>query len=122
MKKCRKCGTLVNDAQSSCPICGSDSWLPAEMKDDKMKAYPDLPKETTALNGWGIAGTIVGILSYLFCLVPVLNLVTGGVGVAISSYGMYRWSDYHLSGFAVAGLILGSIGCVLGLIFTLLWL
>lgn len=62
---------------------------------------------------------IIGILSYIFCWVPVLDFILGLIGVILSGVGLSRKERYRLSGFAVAGLVLGIIGLVIGVIYMI---
>ena len=77
------------------------------------------PKPT---NGVGIAGMVFGILSYIFCWVPVFGLILGLIGVILSGVGLSRKDRYRLNGFAIAGLILSIIAMVVGLIMTIVLL
>lgn len=62
---------------------------------------------------------IIGILSYIFCWVPVLDFILGLIGVILSGVGLSRKERYRLKGFAVAGLVLGIIGLVIGVIYMI---
>lgn len=71
------------------------------------------------MNGVGLAGMIIGMLSYIFCWVPVLDFILGLIGVILSGVGLSRKERYRLNGFAVAGLVLGIIGLVIGVIYMI---
>ncbi len=73
------------------------------------------------MNGVGLAGMIIGILSYIFCWVPVLDFILGLIGVILSGVGLSRKERYRLNGFAVAGLVLGIIGLVIGVIYMIVF-
>ena len=60
---------------------------------------------------------IVGILSYVFCWVPILGFVLGLIGVILSGIWLSRKDRYRLNGFAIAGLILSILALVWGLIY-----
>lgn len=73
------------------------------------------------MNGVGSAGMIIGILSYIFCWVPVLDFILGLIGVILSGVRLSRKERYRLNGFAVAGLVLGIIGLVIGVIYMIVF-
>ena len=121
MKECKLCGTRLDDDAVRCPNCGADAAAGRPQAGGYGAPVPPYPEQTTPekpMNGLGLAGMIVGIISYIFCWIPFLGLVLGVVGTALSGVGMSRRAAYKLNGFAVAGLVLGIIGIVVGLVYT----
>ena len=69
-------------------------------------------------NGFCVAALVLGIRIPASCTViaPVLALVFGGVGYAqVTKSG----SESGGKGMAIAGLVLGAIGCVLAILYHL---
>lgn len=69
----------------------------------------------------GLAGMIIGILSYVLCWIPVFDFILGLIGVILSDVGLSRKERYRLNGFAVAGLVLSIIGLVIGFIIMIVF-
>lgn len=68
-------------------------------------------------NGPGIASLVLGILSIIFCWLPLGGLVMAIVGLILANMGMKRLEG---RGLAIAGLVLSIIGvafsgCITGL-------
>ena len=59
------------------------------------------------------ASLVTGILSLVFCFVPVLGMVLGIVGICTAGGGM---EDGRMPGQAVAGLTCGIIGLCIGVV------
>lgn len=126
MKKCSKCGTMVSDDCTFCPSCGAfmettaqgygnaQNDSPAQGPQYVVVQAPQAPQKP--MNGVGLAGMIIGILSYIFCWIPVFDFILGLVGVILSGVGLSRKERFRLNGFAVAGLVLSIIGLVIGFI------
>ncbi|MFF0447060.1 DUF4190 domain-containing protein [Streptomyces sp. NPDC004609] len=80
----------------------------------------------TAQNNMGVASMVLGILSVaLFCLYGVVGLVLGVLALIFGIIGRKRAGRGEATnpGQALAGIILGSIGMLIGLAFIviLLW-
>ena len=136
MKKCASCGGMLEDNYNVCPFCGANVGnepaaqnggydpqvnAPQNAAPQSYAAVP-APAVQKPTNSMGIAGMVIGILSYCFCWVPVLGLILGLIGVILSGVGMSRKERCRLNGFAIAGLILSIIAMVLGLIMTIILL
>ncbi len=121
MKKCSICGAVMPDESVQCPQCKADAGtaipLYAPNGPGPHYAYGGVSPQEKPVNGKGLAGMIVGILSYVFCWVPILGFVLGLIGVILSGIGLSRKDRYRLNGFAVAGLILSILALVWGLIY-----
>ena len=133
MKKCNVCGADMPDESVVCPACGTRLGNTVRQGAEQ-NAYSGIPVAGNGqvpqyaaqapqkpMNGVGLAGMIVGILSYIFCWVPVLDFILGLVGVILSGVGMSRKANYRLNGFAVAGLVLSIIGLFIGLIYMIVF-
>lgn len=81
----------------------------------------DLTHEQQVGRAQGIAGFVLGILSILFFVVPLIGLSCGIVGVVLSSRGRSRYTPAR-GNFAGAGMVLSIIGIVFGAMATLAWI
>lgn len=66
-----------------------------------------------------VGGMVCGILSIIFCWVPVLGLILGIIGISCGAKGMRLGIN---KGCGIAGLVCGIIGTVAGSIFSIVWL
>lgn len=105
---CRNCGKEIDDKAVVCPHCGVPTDLAAN--------FAVANGAEKKVNGFGIAGFVVGLLSlYLgiyFCIASI-------VGLVLSIVGLTQTKKYRLSGFAIAGLVLSIISLV---IWGIIWL
>ena len=69
------------------------------------------PSEPVKAKGLGIAGMVTGIVSCVFCLVPVLGVASGTSGMIMT---IKAKDQGNLSGFTTAGTICSAIGCSVG--------
>ncbi len=69
-------------------------------------------------NGYGIASLVLGIVSIVFCWVPVLGLVSGILGIVFS----VKQKKILPNGIATGGLVTSIIGLVLSGLYTLFWI
>ncbi|TQK51532.1 uncharacterized protein DUF4190 [Streptomyces sp. SLBN-118] len=92
---------------------------------DPYGGYPGYPGYTQPgwqaqpANGMGITAMVLGILSIcLFCLYGVVSIVLGALGLIFGILGRKRAQRGEATngGMALAGIITGSIGIVLGLV------
>ena len=67
-----------------------------------------------------IAGFVLGLVSVLLSLTPLVGLAAAIVGVILSAKGRRTESRAH-GGMATAGIVLSIIGIVLGGLATLVW-
>jgi hypothetical protein len=68
--------------------------------------------------GYGIASMVLGILSIIFCWVPILSTVMGIL--AIVFYNVQK--KVANNGMAIAGLVTGIIGTVLSILYLFVWI
>lgn len=66
-----------------------------------------------------IAALILGICSLVFCWVPILGFGCGIAATILGAIGKNKNPDKR--GMAIAGLVMGIIGVVLGVIITGCW-
>ena len=69
-------------------------------------------------NGKGVASLVLGIISIVFCWVPLLALVGGIVGIVLSVKQRKEYSN----GIATAGLVTSIIGTVFSAFYMLIWI
>jgi hypothetical protein len=66
----------------------------------------------------GIIGLVVAILSILLFWIPFLDLILGGGGLAMGIIARRQGSR----GFGLAALIVGIVGAVIGVIYSIIWI
>lgn len=81
---------------------------------------PEPPKKKR--NGLGIASLVIGIISLISCCCWWLSILLGVVSIILGIVSLVQKED--TKGFAVVGIILGSIGIVLtvALVFTVVYM
>lgn len=105
---CKNCGKEVDDKAVICHNCGVlvGEVAVAEVETQKK------------VNGFGIAGFVIGILSFYFgvyfCVTPIIGLI-------LNIIGMTRRKDCNSgsNGITIAGLVINIIALV---IWGLVWL
>ena len=123
MKFCAKCGSQMDDAQRFCPGCGFDMGAGQNTsvsyynggQQQSPYDYFYMHEGVRKTNAMGIVSLICSLVG-LFFLGPILEplaIIFGGVG--ISQCNKYP-KLYTGKGFAVAGLVIGIIRFVVGLI------
>jgi hypothetical protein len=73
-------------------------------------------ESANAVDGVGLTGFICGIVGAVLFCIPYLGGILGVAGVIFSSTSLANAKKGNTNGLAIAGLILGLIACVLGLI------
>ena len=101
---CRNCGKEINDEAVICPHCGVQQKQ-AEKVEEKLP-----------VNGLGIAGFVVGLLS---CWLGIYFCIASIVGVALSAAGLAVAKKHSVNGLAIAGLVISIITLV---IYAIVWL
>ena len=97
---CKNCGKEIDDRAAICVYCGVPTG--------EMEQTSVVPQKK--VNGFGIAGFIVSLLSLYF---GVYFLVVSIVGLALSIVGMVNKKKYSsCNGLAIAGLVLSIISLV----------
>lgn len=101
---CNNCGKEIDDRAIICPYCGIQ-------QNTNVK-----PQEKKPVNGIGIAGFVISLLSLwlgvYFCIASIVGLVLSGIGIVVRE-------KHSVNGLAIAGLVLGIISLV---IWGLVWL
>lgn len=72
-------------------------------------------------NGFAIAGLILGIVTMVFCWVPILVWVLGGTGLALSIVGLVKSKVKGGKGQSITGLVLSAVGAVIGVFVIIIW-
>ena len=121
MKQCNFCGAMLSDETIQCPFCGAnvETSSTVYVVQQPVRAYSGVQANTKPMNKLGLAGMILGILSYAFSWVPVLGFLLGLIGVCLSGVAMSVRAYCRLNGFAIAGLVLSIIGLVGGFTYTI---
>lgn len=71
-------------------------------------------------NGFAIAGLVLGIVTMVFCWVPILVWVLGTAGIALSIVGLVKSNIKGGKGKALTGLILSAVAAVIGIFVTVI--
>jgi hypothetical protein len=76
---------------------------------------------TAPRNGFGTTALVVGIVGILLCWVPVFGIIIAGVAILFGILGLGRTKRAEATnhGHAVAGVVLGAVAAVIGLIITI---
>lgn len=83
-----------------------------------MQQYPNWrPQEPESHND--LKALIFGVVSFLFCRLPVVTILTGIIALVYANRA--RKQPYHNFGMTIAGLVLGIIGILVGMVFTVYW-
>lgn len=100
---CKNCGQRIDDKASICIYCGVSTT-------DRRPAQETAPQKTR-VNGLGIAGFVVSLLSlgfgFWYCILSIIGLVLSIVGMAVKS----KYTSCN--GLAIAGLVLGIVSLVI---------
>ena len=97
---CTRCGKQINDSAVICVNCG--------VATRNFNAVAEVRKtvEEKKVNGFGIAGFVVGLLSlglgFYLCVASI-------IGLSLSIVGMTQMKKCNVNGLAIAGLILSII-------------
>lgn len=81
------------------------------------KRMTPAPPSTGGTPGWGIASLVLGVLSLFL---PFIGLLFGILAIIFAAISMGRGEP--LKGLAIAGLVTGIVGAILGLVVILAWL
>lgn len=104
---CKNCGKEIDDNAVVCVHCGVATGI----------AVTDSTPDKKKINGLGIAGFVVSIVSLwlgvYFCIASIVGLVLSVVGM------VFRKSHNSCNGLAIAGLVIGIVSTV---IWGLVWL
>lgn len=105
---CKNCGKEIDVHAYVCPYCGALVATPVPV------AVPETPKR---VNGLGIAGFVVSLVSlglgYFFVIASIVGLVLSIVGMCLQK----KYTSCN--GLAIAGLVIGIVST---LIWTILWI
>ena len=64
--------------------------------------------EVKQMNGIGVAGFVLALVTLIFCWLPIFNWVTWALGLIFSCIGMTK----QPKGLAIAGLVISLIGVI----------
>ncbi|MCR5363494.1 MAG: hypothetical protein K6E44_02870 [Bacteroidales bacterium] len=73
------------------------------------------PVQPKPVNGLGIAGFVLSLVGICFFWVPFFNAISSLIGLILSGFGMKKKPN----GLAIAGLVIGIIAFIIGLIITI---
>ncbi len=69
--------------------------------------------------GLSITSLVTGILSLVLFWFPVINLLLGVAGVVFGALGLKKSAG---KGMAIAGLVTGILGTLIGIIYLFVWI
>ena len=105
--KCPRCGRNNNLTSNNCLTCG----LPFTMEGTVGDAV-------SGTNTWAVASLVLGIVSIVgglcFVVPPILAIIFGGIALRTTNQATGQTSG---SGLAITGLILGTLGLVVSILF-----
>ena len=121
---CMKCGKQIGEGSSFCPYCGAKQSDAVQPQYGGYGRYPQgynggyyygvqPPVQTKPINGCGLAGLILGILSLVLCY-PFFGALLALIGIILSAVGLGRMQKRRSHGLAVAGLALSILGFLFG--------
>lgn len=77
------------------------------------------PAASQAVTGIGIAALVVGIVAFLSGWIVIWGLLVGATAIVLSIIALKKSSANK--GFGITGLILGGIGALTSIVFTIFW-
>lgn len=82
-----------------------------------------MPTPATPKNGFGIASLVIAVIALLSVWSVLGGIVGGIIAVALGVIGRGRVRRGHANngGVAIAGIVLGALAVILGLVFIALW-
>ena len=133
---CTQCGCAVykgNEKRLSsglyCTTCYGKKLRSAREMMQKAQAYEaqtaqaqPLPKPAKPVNGFGIAGLVLSILTWVFgCTMGLVGLFVALIALGCSIRGMVRRYECSAPGVSVAALVISIIGLVATVIYMILF-
>ena len=85
-----------------------------------MQQYSNRPPFMGPEYHYDLRTLIFGIVSFLFCQLPVLSIVTGNVALVYAARAKKRQWNYS-RGMRRCGIILGIVGIVVCVLFSIYW-
>ena len=85
-----------------------------------MQQYSNRPPFMGPEYHYDLRALIFGIVSFLFCQLPVLSIVTGIVALVYAARAKKRQWNYS-RGMRRCGIILGIVGIVVCVLFSIYW-
>lgn len=113
---CIRCGKQIRQSSAFCPYCGSA--VAKDKVSPKVQRAPSAPEgEVKRINGLGIAGFIVAIISVVFVELETLLFIFSAVGFGLSLAGVLLKKKYRgVYGLAIAGLVISSVMLLIAII------
>ncbi len=114
---CKKCGKIISDDSSFCPHCGATCSKPQSSSYNAPTNYYQDSSSRHEAHGVNVVG-IIGFVLSIICLFIDLYCIISIIATICSLMGLSQSDETGLKGLCVAGLVIGLIGVVLGIVFN----
>ena len=104
---CPKCGRLVPDTYTNCPMCKAPLNAPKQ-SDTQQSIYVNVPEKSNS-NGLGVAGFVLALIGLFIGFVPILGWIIWLLGAIFSFVGLFK----QPRGLAIAGFVISFIDLLL---------
>jgi len=113
---CSKCGKILSDSGKFCQNCGQEisSAEYSRQADRKQNYYAAPQTQPTKTNALALTGFILGCVSLIFNLWGIVGLAA--LVLSVIGYNQISAAGENGKGFATAGIILGAVGILWGII------
>lgn len=89
---CPKCGRLVPDTYTNCPMCKAPLKAPLDapqQSDTQQSIYVNVPEKSNS-NGLGVAGFVLALIGLFIGFVPILGWIIWLLGAIFSFAGLFK--------------------------------
>ena len=74
-------------------------------------------------NSTAIVSMVLGIISVVLCSIPLIGLILGIISLVCATKGLKKSKTVNKGkGFSIAGISCGTVGIVLNIVYTILWI
>lgn len=123
-KICNCCGNILNDSDKFCTKCGAVVGQD-NVNQSNMNTTQNTYVNNSASNGTAIAAMVLGIIALVFFWAPVIPVILGILGLVLGIKGILASNTLPQNkgkGMGIAGIVCGSIGMLLGVFYTIIWI